>query len=211
MSVKPKILAFAGSARKASYNKLLVQVAARGAAAAGAEVNFADLRDYPMPLYDGDLEADEGVPSSALKLRELMLAHHGLLIATPEYNSSISPLLKNTIDWVSRPVGGQDGLAPFKNKVAVLMSASPGGFGGLRGLKEVRSILGNIGVIVLPDQLAVGKAHEVFNADGGMTNPKQQASVEALGTTLACVLERLIGHYERGAEEERRHDLARIA
>lgn len=210
MSVKPRILAFAGSARKASYNRLLVGVAARGAAAAGAEVTVADLRDYPMPLYDGDLEADEGVPPGALRFRELMLDHHGLLIAAPEYNSSISPLLKNTIDWVSRPVGGQDGLAPFTNKVAVLMSASPGGFGGLRGLREVRSILGNIGVIVLPDQLAVGRAHEAFGADGNMTNPKQQASVEALGATLACVLDRLIGHYERGREEERRHDLTRI-
>lgn len=210
MSVQPRILAFAGSARKASYNKLLVKVAARGAAAAGADVTVADLRDYPLPIYDGDLEAEQGIPSNAIELREMILAHHGLLIATPEYNSSISPLLKNTIDWVSRPVNGEDGLAPFKNKVAVLMSASPGGFGGLRGLKEVRSIFGNIGVMVLPDQLAVGKAHEAFTADGGMTNPKQQASVEALGATLACVLGRLIGHYERDADEERRHDLARI-
>lgn len=211
MSTRPKILAFAGSARKASYNKLLVRVAAGGAVAAGAAVTVIDLRDYPLPLYDGDLEAEEGVPANALKLRALILGHHGLLIATPEYNSSLSPLLKNTIDWVTRPVPGEDGVAPFKNKVAVLMSASPGGFGGLRGLKEVRSILGNIGSIVLPDQLAVGKAHEVFNADGSMVNAKQQAAVEALGTALACMLERLIGHYERGTEEERRHDLGRLA
>ncbi len=208
--MNPKILAFAGSARADSYNKKLVKVAAAGAEKAGAEVTFVDLRHYSMPLYDGDLESRDGVPANARKFRELMLAHQGLLIASPEYNSSISPLLKNCIDWVSRPVDAQEGLAPFKDKVAVLMSASPGGFGGLRGLTHVRSILSNIGVLVMPDQLAVGRAHEAFDSDGSPVNPKQQAAIEALGENLTELLTKLIGRYERGVEPERRHDLSRI-
>lgn len=210
MNAKPKILAFAGSARQDSYNKKLVRIAAAGARAAGAEVTLADLRDFPLPIYDGDLEEGEGVPINAIKFRHLMLSHQGLLIACPEYNSSISPLLKNTLDWVSRPVDGEDGLAPFRNKVASLLAASPGGFGGLRGLVHVRAILGNIGVVVLPDQLAVGKAHEAFNADGTMSNAKQQASVAALGADLAKILAKLHGLTLLPEQEERRHDLSRI-
>jgi chromate reductase len=211
MNATPKILAFAGSARQDSYNKRLVRIAAAGAQGAGVEVTLVDLRDFPMPIYDGDLEAHEGIPENALKFRHLMKLHHGLLIASPEYNSSISPLLKNTIDWVSRPVNGEDGLAPFRGKVAALLAASPGGFGGLRGLVHVRAILGNIGVLVLPDQLAVGKAHEAFNSDGTMANPKQQAAVEALGANLATILSKLHGQTLLPEQEERRHGLTRIA
>jgi chromate reductase len=210
MEAKPKILAFAGSARERSYNKMLVRIAAAGARRAGAEVTVADLRDFPMPIYDGDLESRDGIPANALKFRHLMMAHQGLLIASPEYNSSISPLLKNTIDWISRPVGGEDGLAPFRNKVATLLSASPGGFGGLRGLVHLRAILGNIGVIVLPDQLAVAKAHEAFQPEGTLTDPKQHAAVEALGANLAATLAKLHGQTLMPEPEERRHDLSRI-
>ncbi|MFL6716742.1 MAG: NADPH-dependent FMN reductase, partial [Burkholderiaceae bacterium] len=147
----PKILAFAGSARKASLNKRLVRVAAEGARRAGADVTEIDLRDFPVPIYDGDLEAEQGLPPKARELRQLMMEHQGFLIASPEYNGSIPALLKNLIDWTSRAVDSQDGLAPYRNKVAVLMSASPGSYGGLRGLVHVRAILGNIGVIVLPE------------------------------------------------------------
>ncbi|HYE35970.1 NAD(P)H-dependent oxidoreductase [Methylocaldum sp.] len=210
MEAKPKILAFAGSSRERSYNKMLVRIAAAGARRAGAEVSVVDLRDFPMPIYDGDLEDREGIPANGLKFRQLMMAHQGLLIAAPEYNSSITALLKNTIDWVSRPVGGEDGLAPFRNKVAALLAASPGGFGGLRGLVHLRAILGNIGVIVLPDQLAVAKAHEAFQPDGMLINPKQHAAVEALGANLAGILAKLHGHTLLPEPEERRHDLSRI-
>src|ERR687885_1331691 len=150
MTNPPKILAFAGSTREASYNKLLVKIAAEGARAAGAEVTYLDFRDLPMPLFDEDLEAKEGIPENARKFKELMIAHQGFLIACPEYNSSITPLLKNAIDWASRSELGGLSLECFKDKVAVLMSASPGTLGGLRGLVHVRSILGNIGVLVLP-------------------------------------------------------------
>jgi chromate reductase len=210
MDTKPKILAFAGSARESSYNKKLVRIAAAGARRAGADVSEVDLRDFPMPIYDGDLETREGIPAHALKFRQLMMAHQGLLIASPEYNSSITPLLKNTIDWISRPVGGEDGLAPFRNKVAGLLAASPGGFGGLRGLVHLRAILGNIGVIVLPNQLAVAKAHEAFQPDGTLVNPHRQTAVEALGAELAGMLAKLHGQTLLSESEERRHDLSRI-
>lgn len=193
MAYTPKILAFAGSTRKDSYNKKLVQIAANGARTAGAEVTYLDLRDIPMPIYDEDLEAAEGIPPNALKLKELMMQHQGLLIACPEYNSSITPVLKNAIDWASRPLPGEGMLACYVDKVAAIMSASPGGFGGMRGLVHVRSILGNIKVIVLPDQVAVSKAYEVFNTDGTLKDPNQQASVEKLGENVAKVLAKLNG------------------
>ena len=138
-----KILAFAGSTRSGSFNKMMVKVAADGARSAGAEVNFIDLRDFPMPIYDGDLEKESGVPEHARRLRELMGEHQGLLIASPENNSTISSVLKNTIDWISRPDGDTPGLVAFKGKVAGIMAASPGKLGGIRGLQHVRNILGS--------------------------------------------------------------------
>ena len=188
MSYTPKILAFAGSTRKDSFNKKLVKIAADAARAAGAQVTFVDLLDLPMPLYDGDFETEQGVPENAKKFKALLLAHDGLLISAPEYNSSISGVLKNTIDWASRPVPGEAPLACFAGKVATLMSASPGALGGLRGLVTVRSLLSNIRVIVLPDQVAVPKAHEAFESDGKLKDPKQHASIEALGRDLVGLL-----------------------
>lgn len=191
MAMTPKILAFAGSTRTDSYNKRLVKIAAAGARAAGAEVTLIDLRDFPLPLFDGDLEARDGLPANGRKLKDLFLAHQGLLISAPEYNSSITAVLKNTIDWVSRPVPGEPPLACFDGKVACLMSASPGGLGGLRGLVHARAILGNIKVLVLPDQVAISKANEAFNPDGSLKDPAQHAAVEGLGAKLAQVIGRL--------------------
>jgi NAD(P)H-dependent FMN reductase len=191
MATPPKILAFAGSTRAESHNKKLVKIAAAGAQAAGAEVTYLDLRDIPMPLFDEDLETQEGIHPNARKLKELMLTHQGLLIASPEYNSSISGVLKNAIDWVSRPEPGEALLACFVDKVAAIMSASPGSLGGLRGLVHVRSILENIKVIVLPDQIAVPKAYDAFNSDGTLKDTKQQAAVEKLGSNVATVLTKL--------------------
>lgn len=185
---KPKILAFAGSTRTDSFNKKLIKVAATGAKDAGADVTVIDLRDFQMPIYDGDLEIKDGLPSSARKLKELMLAHQGLLVSSPEYNSSISGVLKNTIDWVSRQSEGESPLSCFKDKVAGLMSASPGGLGGLRGLVHVRAILENIGVLVIPNQVAISKAHEAFNLDGTMKDEKQEQQVKKIGTNLTQML-----------------------
>jgi chromate reductase len=191
MAITPRILAFAGSTRTDSYNKRLVKIAAAGARAAGVEVTLIDLRDFPLPIFDGDLEARDGLPANGRKLKDLFLAHHGLLISAPEYNSSITAVLKNTIDWVSRPVPGEAPLACFDGKAACLMSASPGALGGLRGLVHVRAILGNIKVLVLPDQIAISKANEAFNPDGSLKDPKQQAAVEGLGAQLARVITKL--------------------
>ncbi len=188
---KPKILAFAGSTRTDSFNKKLIKIAAAGARASGAEVTLIDLRDFPMPLYDGDLEQEQGLPEDAKRLRALFLEHDGLLLACPEYNSSITGVLKNAIDWVSRPTEKEPDLACFTGKVAALMSASPGALGGLRGLVHVRSILGNIRVLVLPDQVAVPKAGEAFTAEGNLKDAKQQAAIEKLGRELAATLAKL--------------------
>jgi NAD(P)H-dependent FMN reductase len=186
-----KILAFAGSTRAGSYNKMLIKIAAAGAQAAGAEVTLIDLRDYPLPLYDGDLEAEKGLPENGRKLKDLFLAHQGLMISCPEYNSSITAVLKNTIDWVSRPAPNEPPLGCFLNKAAAIMSASPGALGGLRGLVHVRSILGNIKVLVLPDQIAITKANEAFQPDGSLKDPKQHEAVRQIGATLADVLAKL--------------------
>ncbi|MBI3824165.1 MAG: NAD(P)H-dependent oxidoreductase [Planctomycetes bacterium] len=187
----PRILAFAGSLRKDSFNKKLIQFAVAGARRAGAEVTLIDLKDFPLPIYDGDIEATTGIPENGLKLKKLFLEHDGLLLACPEYNSSITGVLKNTIDWVSRQSPNEAPLACYLGKVATLMSASPGGLGGLRGLVHVRSILGNINVIVLPDQIAINRAMDAFNPDGALKDAKLQAAIEGLGKTLAEFLKKL--------------------
>jgi chromate reductase, NAD(P)H dehydrogenase (quinone) len=185
-----KILAFAGSLRAGSFNKKLVKLAAEGARRAGAEVTYIDLKEIPLPVFDEDVEK-EGLPANARKLKDLFLAHDALLISAPEYNSSITAALKNAIDWVSRPVPNESPLNCFDKKVAALVSASPGALGGLRGLVTVRSILGNIKVIVLPEQMSIVKAHEAFNEDGTLKDAKQQAAVEAIGRRLIEVTAKL--------------------
>ncbi len=191
MSKTIRILAFAGSLRKDSFNKNLVQIAVKGARAAGAEVTYIDLRDYTLPIYDGDLESAQGLPEAAKKLKQLFLEHDGLLLSCPEYNSSMTAVLKNTIDWVSRPLPNEPPLAGLAGKVAALMAASPGALGGLRGLVHVRAMLGNIGMLVLPAQVAVGKAHEAMATDGSLKDAKQQASVEELGRGLVNMVAKL--------------------
>ena len=191
MTEKVRNLAFAGSTRRDSWNKKLIRVAVRGAEAAGAEVALVDLADYSMPLYDGDLENKQGIPDNATKLKRLMLDHQGLLLACPEYNSSISGVLKNTIDWASRQADGEKPLACFRGKVVSLMSASPGALGGLRGLVHVRAILGNLGCMVLPEQVAVMSAHQAFDDDGDLKDEARRSQVESLGSGLADVLTKL--------------------
>lgn len=193
MASTTKILAFAGSTRTDSFNKKLVKIAADGARDAGADVTYLDLRDLDLPLYDGDLEERDGIPAKAKELKQIMLDHHAFLIASPEYNSSISGVLKNAIDWASRPAPGEKMLACYEGKVAGLMSASPGAYGGLRGLVTVRSILGNIKVLVIPDQVAVAKAHEAFNGDGSMKDEKQQASIKNIGAQVANIASKVHG------------------
>lgn len=185
------VLAFAGSSRKGSHNHKLLQVAADGARAAGATVTVLDMNDYPLPLFNEDLERDSGRPANVQELKALFLQHDALLIASPEYNSSITPLLKNTIDWVSRADEGEAPLAAYRGKVAGIMAASPGGLGGLRGLVHLRAILCNIGVTVIPQQLAISRAFEAFDDSGHLSNAKQQESVLDIGHRVATVAAQL--------------------
>ena len=184
-----RMLVFAGSARRDSLNKKLAREAARFAREAGAEATFVDLDDYPIPLYHGDLEAAEGMPENARRLREVFLSHDALLVASPENNSSVTALLKNTIDWLSRDLGegrGDDsGLAPWRGKVAGLMAASPGAFGGVRGLPHLRQVLATLGVTVLGTQVAVPRAHEAFGDDGRLADERVAKSVRALAEAVA--------------------------
>lgn len=189
----PKILAFSGSLRKESWNRKLVKIAAEGASAAGAMVTHLNLADYPLPIFDEDLEARDGLPDTARHLKALFLEHQGLLIGCPEYNSSITAALKNMIDWVSRPVPSEQTLQCFHGKICGLVSASPGGIGGLRGLVHVRAILGNIGVIVLPGQMAVGRANEMFDEGDQLKNPQMRQAVMQVGQDVAAVAARLYG------------------
>ncbi len=191
MPSAPKILAFSGSNRDGSYNRMLLEAAAAGVEAAGGEVKILDLRKLRLPLYDGDLERIEGLPDSVRELKAQMIAHQGFLIASPEYNGSISPALKNALDWASRPAAGEAALACFANKVAAICSASPGGLGGLRGLVHVRAILNNLKVLVLPDQVAVGEAQHAFQGNGAIKNEQERQVVEALGAKLVDVTTKL--------------------
>lgn len=191
MVIRPKILAFAGSTRTDSFNKKLVKIATSGAMDGGADVTLIDLRDFAMPLYDGDFEKQQGLPPNTKKLKDLMLSNHGFLISSPEYNSSISGVLKNTIDWTSRQSEGEEPLACFKDKVAGIMSASPGGLGGLRGLVHVRAILENIGVLVIPDQISINNANEAFNVDGTLKDKKQGDRAKKIGNNVARLLIKL--------------------
>lgn len=190
----PKILAFAGSSRTHSLNKKLVRYAAEMAKSDGVEITTIDLRDYPLPLFDGDLEEREGLPENAKKLKAMFREHDGLLIASPEYNSSVTAVLKNALDWVSRAESEDEPpLVAFRGKVAALMSASPGALGGLRGLVHLRAILGNLGVIVLPEQVAVPKAHEAFDEQGSLKDQRTASQVAAVALGLSAFLKKHIG------------------
>ena len=185
----PKLVAFAGSTRTASFNKKLVAFAADAARAAGAEVTVVDLRDLALPLFDEDLEAASGLPEGAKKFKALLRASDGFLIASPEYNSSITAALKNALDWASRAESDDEPpLAAYKGKVAALMATSPGALGGLRGLVTLRSILGNIGVIVLPDQVCISTAHEAFDEAGKLKDERKGKQVTALANSLVETL-----------------------
>jgi chromate reductase, NAD(P)H dehydrogenase (quinone) len=191
MAAAPRVLAFAGSTRTGSFNKKLIAVGAAAARAAGAEVTLVDLRDLAMPLYDGDLEAASGLPANAQAFKDLLLSHQAFLVSTPEYNSSLPGVLKNALDWASRGKPGEPPLAAFEGRVAGLLSASPGGLGGLRSLTHLRAVLESIRVMVVPDQFALARAHEAFDDAGRLKDPKAQHSVEAVARRLVDVTRRM--------------------
>lgn len=186
MSSAPRILAFSGSARRDSLNKKLLAVAVQATREAGGVVTLIDLNDYVLPLYHGDLEDAEGMPANATKLVELVTQHTGLLIASPEYNSFITPLLKNTIDWCSRADEN-----PFTGKVAAVVSASPGAFGGVRSLLLARTLLLHLGCHIVPAQCSLPRAHEAFDENGHLKDARTAKSVQTLAGDLVKLATKL--------------------
>jgi len=193
MTYTPRILAFAGSDRSQSVNWKLICLVSEAARQAGAEVTVIDLRDTPFPLYGQELETREGLPEAVVQFKKLLCAHDGLLIASPEHNSSISAMLKNAIDWATRRTPGEPPLACFAGKVAAIMSASPGNLGGLRGLVHVRSILSAINVLVIPEQISISKAEEAFADNGTLKEAGQQQKVEQIASKLVSTVCKLHG------------------
>jgi len=188
MTTTPKILAFAGSLREGSVNKRLAKIALLAAQEAGAETTFVDLRDYQMPLYCEDYESEHGIPDSVIALKELMKSHNGFLIASPEYNGSLTGIMKNTIDWMSRPYADDPRMACFNGKIAGLMAASPGGLGGIRGLSHLRTILAGIGVFVLPNHVAVGQSGTNLVDDESVKSEPLQAAITNLSGEMVRVI-----------------------
>lgn len=181
-----RILVFAGSVRSGAFSAKTADVAQKTLGLHGAEVTRISLIDYPLPLMDQDLEAEKGIPENAMQLGALIAAHDGLLIASPEYNGSIPPLLKNTIDWVSRIRHDADGnrFAPFSGKVAGLCSSSDGNFAGIRGLYHLRAVLMNCQVEVITPQCSVPRAGDAFDADGNFKEERVQKMMDRVCTTL---------------------------
>ena len=161
----PKILVFPGSTRAGSHNVKLAALAAKELTLIDAEVTRISLVDYPLPIYEGDLEAKAGPPANALRLKQMIMAHHGVFIASPEYSASVTPLLKNAIDWVSRVrERGDPTYAAFKGRAFAISSASPGRAGGLRSLMALRQILElGCGALVIPEQIAIPQADHAFD------------------------------------------------
>ena len=180
----PRLLAFAGSLRQGSYNRRLIHVLVEGARTAGAEVTLIELRDYSLPVYDGDIEA-AGMPDAVRQLQALMASHDGLLISTPEYNGSMPALVKNTLDWISRPTdAGGSGVALFQDKVAGIVSASPGPLGGLRSLLVLRDALAKLGLLVVPQQVAVGQAADKLPDYGILNDDRLRNGVHGVANAV---------------------------
>lgn len=186
MSASPRILAFSGSARRESLNKKFLFSVVAATREAGGDVTLIDLNDYVLPLYHGDLEDTEGLPANAKKLIDLIAQHPALLIASPEYNSMLTPLLKNTIDWCTR---GDDN--PFTGKVAAVVSASPGAFGGVRSLKLAQQLLLHLGCHVVPGQTVLAHADKAFDASGGLTDARVLKAVQTLAKALVGTTQKL--------------------
>lgn len=185
MTARLRVLVFAGSARNESLNRKLAAAAARAAREQGADVTHIELRDYPLPLYDGDYETNHGTPPAVADLRALCKHHDVWLIASPDYNRSIAPLLKNVIDWVSRPVAGEDYVACFKGRTVGIMASSPGSSGGSRGLPHLRDVLTHLGANVFDEQFTLPYGHSAFAPNGELL---ETTRIEQLQAFVAMVL-----------------------
>lgn len=195
MKRKIKILAITGSLREKSLNRRVLQVAAEGAARAGAEVSLIDLKDFPMPLYNEDWHAANGFDAGALAFQKQVRVHDGFLVASPEYNGSITAALKNAIDWASCASGEFPRSEIFQNKFAAIITASPGSFGGVRTLSHLRAILTSVGTFVLPTEIAVAFAAQKFDGEI-LTDANTRNNLENLGASLVGVLETMKSSFQ---------------
>jgi len=182
----PKILVFAGSIRTGSFNARLAAIAAKEIARAEAEVTRISLLDFPLPLYDGDHEARSGAPENAVKLKRMFCAHQGIFIASPEYNASITPLLKNTIDWISRVRENKEPpLSAYRNRVFARGAASNGTYGGMRSIMALRQSLElGCGALVIPEQIAVREASHAFDENDELKDERSAALLRTLARRL---------------------------
>ena len=189
-----KLLGISGSTRSDSLNRRLLRACLHRAEAEGAETTLVDLKALDIPLYDGDLEQASGLPAGARELRNQLIRSDGLIIASPEYNGSFSAVLKNAIDWTTRPDSERPedpSLVAWRGLVAGLVSATPGGLGGIRGLIQLRTLLSGIGVHVVPTQLGVGSAHEVVSQDGTIEHEGWRDRVAGLVDEVVATSSRL--------------------
>ncbi|MBA3722910.1 MAG: NAD(P)H-dependent oxidoreductase [Parachlamydiaceae bacterium] len=180
VTAETKVLAFAGSTRNDSINKKLVVEAANMARQKGATVTVVDFKDFQIPFYDEDLENESGMPAKAKELRNLMINSDVIFIASPEYNSSIPGILKNALDWTSRTEDGDASRDAFKGKKFAIMSSSPGGGGGARGLVHLRGIIEAAGGTVIKEQVVIPKGFEAFDQQGHLKNPQVKKELQAL-------------------------------
>lgn len=181
-----KVLVFAGSTRRDSFHRKLAAQAARQLRNNGVDVTEIDLRNFPMPLYDGDTEAETGLPEAAREFKRLLAANDGLVIASPEYNGSFPAIVKNVIDWATRPEPGESHSTAFKGKTVALLSTSPGPGAGRRGLRHLRELFEMIGANVIPEQVAIAKAFQAFGPDGDLTRAEDREAVERLALRFAA-------------------------
>lgn len=180
-----KILAFSGSTRTGSFNQHVLAIAAEAAQTAGADVTVINLKDYPMPLFSEDIEAEAGAPQPARAFKALLMEADGFLIATPEYNSTLTPTLKNAIDWASREAPDEPTLVAFKGKKVGLLSASPSGYGGVRSLQQAQQLFENIDVEVIETNFSLAKANEAFDEGGALKDAELAEKARQVGRDLA--------------------------
>lgn len=189
LSAEMEVLAFSGSTRTDSYNKKLMDEAVEMARQMGATVTVIDLKDYPMPFYDADMEMKQGMPTNAKRLRNLMISNNAVIIASPEYNHSMSAVLKNALDWASRSEDGNPSREAFKGKKFAIMSASPGKGGGSKGLLHLRCVIEDVGGIVLPKQVSIPNAHRYFSE-------KERPENTALKEEIQQLLQHELGEHQ---------------
>lgn len=190
----PHILVFAGSTRQQSLNRRLARAAADIARSAGADTTLLELSDFDIPLYNADLES-QGTPADVVRLKEILHAHAGWIVCSPEYNGSYTALLKNAIDWASSPVAGHpvwsDGTLPFRGKVVGMLSASPGGLGGLRSQSHLAPLLLNLECWLAPQAFALGHAGSAFDEAGALVDAAHHGRVRNVVEQVLWASQRL--------------------